>query len=144
MYKKSVAFILALLLCLSFTGCTTSNDQDEKNEISNISSIESDFSQSKISDNTFSSDSYIENKPSQSPSIESEEETVIHTAIQGAIITSQDGSEVYSYKKKCEACGNIDSSSVRTGSTAGSTTRTTFFCKECGNTQDVEIKHTSD
>ena len=61
-------------------------------------------------------------------------------AVQGAVVTSQDGS-VMSYIKKCEACGEGPNGSTQTSAPRkGETFQTTFTCFKCGNNQKLEIR----
>jgi DNA-directed RNA polymerase subunit M/transcription elongation factor TFIIS len=63
------------------------------------------------------------------------------TALQGAVIVSQDGTRI-SYKQKCDKCGNVSSSTTTTSVSSSSSSKTTssFRCSKCGNQQKIEIQ----
>ncbi len=61
-------------------------------------------------------------------------------AIQGAVIISQENDGRFKYNKKCEKCGDIQTStSSATGGHHGSWS-TSFKCHKCGNMQKVVVK----
>lgn len=61
-------------------------------------------------------------------------------ALSGAVIIEQKGSQM-KYKRKCEKCGWVDSSTVSTSAPfKNSTTTTHFFCLKCKNKQKIVIQ----
>ena len=142
MFKKLTALVLTLLLCVAFVGCGESNNQDEEKTQNNVSSVESDSSEVNSNNDTSSSNSTIESQVSQTISSEPEKKIITHTAVQGCVIVSQDGSAMHTYKKKCESCGNVVPGTVTQGKYDGKT-QTSFNCSKCGNKQKIEIIHSS-
>ncbi|MDP4132728.1 MAG: ankyrin repeat domain-containing protein [Bacillota bacterium] len=64
--------------------------------------------------------------------------TYTRWAEQGAVITKNDPkSAVFSYKKKCDACGNVENGSTTTGSSG---VNSSFTCTKCKNKQKIVIK----
>lgn len=63
------------------------------------------------------------------------------SVLQGAIIVKSNGLKI-SYKKKCEKCGNISSSTTSTSVSSNPSAKLTssFRCNKCGNQQRIEIK----
>jgi hypothetical protein len=59
------------------------------------------------------------------------------SAGRGAVIVGQDGVNV-KVRKKCTACGHLDSSWATVPIRAG-TTRLTFYCPKCRKARDVEV-----
>ncbi len=62
-------------------------------------------------------------------------------ALSGAVIIEQKGSQM-KYKRKCEKCGWVNTSTVTTGSPMNKTNTTTsyFSCPKCRNNQKIVIK----
>ena len=60
------------------------------------------------------------------------------TAIEGCIVLGMDGNLVR-YQKKCEKCGYVDSSKLKTG-TVFTTWHGSFNCPKCKNHQKMTIK----
>lgn len=139
MFKKLISLILVLLLCVTISGCGESNHQEEKsesNEQSDVSSVENDSLESDSNDSTASSGSDV---VTSETSNESEEMIITHVAIQGAVITKQDGTKEFEYKRKCEACGYV--SGPVPGDSWVYKSTSYFDCPECDNHQKVEIEH---
>ncbi len=66
-----------------------------------------------------------------------------HVALQGAVIVEQDGTSRFTYCRKCEACGYVESNMKRyTGGSFGKST-SSFYCPKCKNNQSIEIQHFS-
>lgn len=64
-----------------------------------------------------------------------------HVALQGAVIVEQDGTSSFTYCRKCEACGYVESNMKRnTGGSYGKLV-TSFYCPKCKNNQTIEIEH---
>lgn len=142
MLKKLTALVLALLLCMAFVGCGESNNQDEEKTKNNVSSVESDSSKNDSNSNTTSSNLEVESQTTQVVPSVPEKKIITHTAVQGCVIVSQDGSAMHTYKKKCESCGNVVPGTVTQGKYDGKT-QTSFNCSKCGNKQKIEIIHSS-
>ncbi len=70
--------------------------------------------------------------------------TYTHAALEGAVIVKSDSKtgEV-NYKKKCEKCGKVDSSTIITYVKSG-TMNSSFYCSDCKSTQKVRIHCESD
>ena len=60
------------------------------------------------------------------------------TAVEGCIVRGKDGNLVR-YQKKCEKCGYVDSSELKTGAVF-STWHGSFVCPKCKNNQKMTIK----
>lgn len=142
MSKKLIALVLVLLLCIAFAGCGESNNQDEEKTQNNISSVESDSSKEDSNNNITSSSLEVESQTTQVVPSVPEKKIITHTAVQGCVIVSQDGSAMHTYKKKCESCGNVVPGTVTQGKYDGKT-QTSFNCSKCGNKQKIEIIHSS-
>lgn len=144
MFKKIFIIVLALVLCMFVGSCGESDlkEETESNGQNDIYSTESDSLESNSNSNQDTSDVYIENEAPQIDFNKPEEKVITHIAIQGAIITKQDGSSMYKYKKKCEVCGHVDSGTTSQSNSMG-TTKTSFTCFNCKNKQQVEIMHSS-
>ena len=131
MCKRLLALMLTILLCFLVVGC----DESEENNTQKDDVISSTDSSSEEESNIGSDNSETvssQNINNQNIYVEPEiEETVItHVAIQGAVISRQDGSPVYSYKKKCESCGKVMPGSTTTSGTSG-TSHSSFRCTDC-------------
>ncbi len=114
---KIVVLVLALGLC--FVGlCCTTNDKLTSSETSSGTSSYSS-SQTTDSENIFE-------KTKKPPRV----------AIQGCVIIRDDGHTI-TIRRKCEKCGNVETSTETRGS---SSVNTTFTCRKCGNRQKLEIK----
>jgi|BioPla2DNA2_1021312.scaffolds.fasta_scaffold102578_1 hypothetical protein len=70
------------------------------------------------------------------------EKTYNHVAIKGAVVDEQDGTAMFTYKKKCESCGNVEPGHTRLFASGG-TYKGSFMCSKCKNNQPIEIKTTS-
>lgn len=63
-----------------------------------------------------------------------------HVAIQGCIITeSNPNSSSFTYKKKCESCGNVEPGTTSTSASSG-TLNSSFMCFKCKKTQKIQIE----
>ena len=119
MSLKTKLVVLALALGLCFVGlCCTSNDSGSGSETSSGTSSYSS-SQTTDSESTF-------DKTKKPPRV----------AIQGCVITKDDGHTI-TIRRKCEKCGNVENSSETRASIS---MNTTFTCRKCGNRQKLEIK----
>ena len=64
-----------------------------------------------------------------------------HVALQGAVIVKQDGTSRFTYCRKCEACGYVESNmKINTNGSGGKLT-SGFYCPKCKNNQTIEIEH---
>lgn len=144
MFRKLFSIVLALVLCISIASCGESDlkDEPESNLQNNSSSTESESFESNLKNNQDMPEQYTEKETPQINFNKPEEKVITHIAIQGAIITKQDGSSLYTYKKKCEACGHVASGTTSQSNSMG-TTKTSFTCFKCNNKQQVEIMHSS-
>lgn len=130
---KTFICILTVLLAVSLTACESDNGADDK-----TSPVVS------IADSTNSSEAPIYEEEAK-PDIESTEPepepTYYHAAICGAVVTEQDGSPRFTYVKKCENCGTVQSGSSTTNATGG-VLHSSFMCSNCRETQRFEIETT--
>ena len=130
---KTYICILTVLLAVSLTACESDNGADDK-----TSPVVS------IADSTNSSEAPIYEEEAK-PDIESTEPepepTYYHAAICGAVVTEQDGSPRFTYVKKCENCGTVQSGSSTTNATGG-VLHSSFMCSNCRETQRFEIETT--
>lgn len=130
---KTFICILTVLLAVSLTACESDNGADDK-----TSPVVS------IADSTNSSETPIYEEEAK-PDIESTEPepepTYYHAAICGAVVTEQDGSPRFTYVKKCENCGTVQSGSSTTNATGG-VLHSSFMCSNCRETQRFEIETT--
>ncbi|MBQ7256594.1 MAG: hypothetical protein IJS60_02755 [Abditibacteriota bacterium] len=106
---KIVVLVLALGLCFVGLCCTTNDNETSSYSSSQTTDSESIFERTK--------------KPPR-------------VAIQGCVITKDDG-HLITIRRKCEKCGNVENSSETRASIS---MNTTFTCRKCGNRQKLEIK----
>lgn len=66
-----------------------------------------------------------------------------HVALQGAVIVKQDGTSRFTYCRKCEACGYVESNMTRNTNGSGGKLKSSFYCPKCKNNQSIEIEHFS-
>lgn len=66
-----------------------------------------------------------------------------HVALQGAVIVKQDGTGNYTYYRKCEVCGYIESNVQRSGYAISGKSSSSFYCQKCRSTQKIEFEHYS-
>ena len=93
-------------------------------------------------------DQFLYNKASQASNAdqnqqESTQKTAVysytHSALEGAVIIKSDTSTgAVKYKKKCEKCGKVDSTTVSTYINSG-TMNSSFYCSNCKSVQNVRI-----
>lgn len=125
--------VLAVVLIVSLTACENNPSRD--NETSFTVSTASDTDDSKFS-------AYPEETQASSAKTEFEQKsTYYHAAICGVVVTEQDGSPRFTYVKKCENCGKIQSGSNTTNATGG-VLHGSFLCSGCRETQQFEIETT--
>lgn len=130
---KAFICILIVVLAVSLTACESDNGADDK-----TSSTESTEG---ITDSSTSSVYAEETKPDIESSEPEQEPTYYHAALCGAVVTEQDGSPRFTYVKKCESCGTVQSGSSTTNATGG-VLLGSFLCFECKETQQFEIETT--
>ena len=130
---KTFICILTAVLAVSLTACESDHDADDTT--SPTVSTE---------DITDSSTSFVYDEKTK-PDIEStepeQEPTYYHAAICGAVVTEQDGTPRFTYVKKCESCGTVQSGSNTTNATGG-VLHGGFLCFGCKETQQFEIETT--
>lgn len=120
-HLKTKLVVLALSLGLCFVGlCCTTNDSGSES---------SNYSNSQVGSNNSS-------QTTDSESIFEKTKKPPRVAIQGCVITKDDG-HLITIRRKCEKCGNVDNSSE---TRASMSVNTTFTCRKCGNRQKLEIK----
>lgn len=147
MKKLLITLISVLPLAFSFCGCESSEYSTESISSSNSDKISVTSSIEKNSDKTSVTSSVEKNNDSQNDtysSLTSEEQVspekvYIHTAISGAVITEQDGGKSFSYKCKCDICGNTDSI-TKNCTASGGTLKSSYYCSNCNEMQVVEIE----
>ena len=120
-HLKTKLVVLALSLGLCFVGlcCTTNDSGSESSSYSNSQTGSTNSSQTTDSESTFE-------RTKKPPRM----------AIQGCVITKDDG-HLITIRRKSEKCGNVDNSSE---TRASMSVNTTFTCRKCGNRQKLEIK----
>lgn len=130
---KTFICILMVVLAVSLTACENDNGADDTT--SPTVSTE---------DITDSSTSFVYDEKTK-PDIESTEPelepTYYHAALCGAVVIEQDGSPRFTYVKKCENCGTVQSGSNTTNATGG-VLHGSFLCFGCKETQQFEIETT--
>lgn len=60
-------------------------------------------------------------------------------ALSGCVIVGQDG-KIVKYKKKCNFCGWLDSTTSAWGATPGCKLNSAFYCFKCKKKSDVIIQ----
>lgn len=125
--------ILTAVLAVSLTACENDNGADNKTS--------STVSTGSITDSSRSSVYEGETKPDIESTEPEQEPTYYHAALRGAVVTEQDGSPRFTYVKKCESCGTVQSGSNTTNATGG-VLHGGFLCFGCKETQQFEIETT--
>lgn len=130
---KTFICILMVVLAVSLTACENDNGADD-------TTLPAASSAGLMSSST--SSVYEEETKPDIESTEPElEPTYYHVAICGAVVTEQDGSPQFTYVKKCENCGTVQSGSSTTNATGG-VLHSSFMCSNCRETQRFEIETT--
>lgn len=130
---KTFICILTAVLAVSLTACESDNGADDKTSSTASTEGITDSSTSSVYEEETMPD--IENTESE------QEPTYYHVALCGAVVTEQDGSPRFTYVKKCENCGTVQSGSSTTNATGG-VLHGSFLCFECRETQQFEIETT--
>ena len=128
---KILCVVMVICVGVSFTACGKTTDKPQTTE-----NVTSSLTQ------TTESESLVETTKATEDYYEQEEMTeahYYHSAIEGAVITQQDGSELLSFSEKCENCGWVQSGSHMISHSFGTYT-SSFHCPDCGNNQHVEIE----
>lgn len=131
--KQVIICGLAAALSVSLAAC--GNDSDRDNSTLSTISTSSNTDASKIP--AVSEETQIS---SQDTEFE-QESTYYHAAICGAVVTEQDGSPFFTYVKKCENCGKVQSGNSKANATGG-VLHGSFPCSECREIQKFEIETT--
>lgn len=130
---KTFICILMVVLAVSLTACENDNGADDTTLPAASTAGVVSSSASSVYEAEAKSD--IEStEPEQEP-------TYYHAALCGAVVTEQDGSPRFTYVKKCENCGTVQSGSSTTNATGG-VLHGSFLCFECKETQRFEIETT--
>lgn len=130
---KTFICILMVVLAVSLTACENDNGADDTTSPA--------ASTADVVSSSASSVYEAETKP-ESENTEPEQEPIYyHAAICGAVVTKQDGSPRFTYVKKCENCGTVQSGSSTTNATGG-VLHSSFMCSNCRETQRFEIETT--
>lgn len=130
---KTFICILMVVLAVSLTACENDNGADDKTSPA--------VSTTDVTDSSASSVYEEETKPNSENTEPEQEPTYYHAAICGAVVTKQDGSPRFTYVKKCENCGTVQSGSSTTNATGG-VLHSSFMCSNCRETQRFEIETT--
>ena len=130
---KTFICILTVVLAVSLTACENDNDADDTTSPVTDTADVTDSSTSSIYEQ--------ETKPDSENTEPEQEPTYYHTALCGAVVTEQDGSPRFTYVKKCESCGTVQSGSNTTNATGG-VLHGSFLCFGCKETQQFEIETT--
>ena len=130
---KTFICILTVVLAVSLTACENDNDADDTTSPVTDTTDVTDSSTSSIYEQ--------ETKPEIENTEPEQEPTYYHVAICGAVVTEQDGSPRFTYVKKCENCGTVQSGSNTTNATRG-VLHGSFLCFGCKETQQFEIETT--
>ena len=130
---KTLICILMVVLAVSLTACENDNGADDTTLSAASTAGVVSSSASSVYEAEAKSD--IEStEPEQEP-------TYYHAALCGAVVTEQDGSPRFTYVKKCENCGTVQSGSNTTNATGG-VLHGSFLCFGCKETQQFEIETT--
>ena len=130
---KTLICILMVVLAVSLTACENDNGADD-------TTLSAASTAGVVSSSA--SSVYEAEAKSDIESTEPEPEpTYYHAALCGAVVTEQDGSPRFTYVKKCENCGTVQSGSNTTNATGG-VLHGSFLCFECKETQQFEIETT--
>lgn len=133
---KTFICILTVVLAVSLTACESDNGADDTTSPAVSTADSTDSSESPVYDE--------ETKPgieSAESEPEEPEPTYYHAAICGAVVTEQDGSTRFTYVKKCENCGMVQSGKYTTNAAVG-VLHGSFLCFGCKETQQFEIETT--
>lgn len=130
---KTLICILAVVLAVSLTACKNDNCADDTTSPA--------VGTEDITDSSTSSVCEKETKPDIENAEPEQEPTYYHAALCGAVVTEQDGSPRFTYVKKCENCGTVQSGSSTTNATGG-VLHSSFMCSNCRETQRFEIETT--
>ena len=130
---KTFICILVVVLAVSLTACKNDNGADDKTSPA--------ASTAGIASSSAPSANEQETLPSSEGTEPEQESSYYHAAICGAVVTEQDGSPRFTYVKKCESCGTVQSGSSTTNATGG-VLHGSFQRTECGETQQFEIETT--
>lgn len=130
---KTLICILMVVLAVSLTACENDNGADD--------TTLSAASTAGVVSSSASSVYEAEAKPDIESTEPEQEPTYYHAALCGAVVTEQDGSPRFTYVKKCESCGTVQSGSNTTNATGG-VLHGSFLCFECKETQQFEIETT--
>ena len=135
----SIIAVFAFLCCLY--GCTESDsNEDNVNPYNNSEVYYPTFPPEQLTAEapTSQTEYYYEQPYSETQT------HITHVAVQGAVIVRQDGTASFTYCKKCEACGYIESNTrINSGGTGPSKLTSSFYCPKCHNRQDIVIEHYS-
>ena len=142
--KKILIIALALIILSGFCACSSGGNGGYVDYYEGDAEAEAAAEyyatfEYKDSYETETQTSYYGTTEYQSPS----RPYITHVAIEGAVIVSQDGTANFSYYRKCEACGYVESNVKN--NTSGSYGKLTsgFYCPKCKNHQDIIIEHNS-
>lgn len=125
--KKICLLLLCVCMLFSFCACdNTSNDMTHETDKTSITERESTTTVTTTT--VFVTTTTVARR-------------IVHVALQGAVITYQDGSGMYKYVHKCDSCGDVEDNLTITSSGSSGTSNSSFACKECGQRQKVVIKH---
>ena len=130
---KTFICILTVALAVSLTACENDNSADDTTLPA--------ASTAGVVSSSASSVYETETKPDIESTEPEPEPTYYHAAICGAVVTEQDGSPRFTYVKKCESCGTVQSGSNTTNATGG-VLHGSFLCFGCKETQQFEIETT--
>lgn len=134
--KKTVQTFICILLAVltvSLTACR--NDKDTGGQIPPVTSTAYNRDNPESSVDEEKTHQGIESdEPEQEP-------IYYHAAICGAVVTEQDGSTTFSYVKKCENCGKVQSGSC-IANVVGGVLHGSFLCSGCKELQQFEIETT--
>ena len=130
---KTFICILMVVLAVSLTACESDNSADDKNSSTASTAESTDSSESPVYEE--------ETKPDIESTEPEQKATYYHAALCGAVVTEQDGSPRFTYVKKCENCGTVQSGSSTTNATGG-VLHSSFMCSNCRETQRFEIETT--
>lgn len=135
MFKKAIVLLLTLMMCVAFSGCEAGNEKDFQDQSTTSSDISSTTT---TTEDDF--DNVMTTQNSQMVTTTQVQKVTTHVALQGAVIVEQDGTGMFRYKKKCEACGYIPSGTISATHYDGKNS-SSFTCSKCGNQQKIEIEH---
>ena len=134
--KKAIKIficVLTVVLAVSLTACERDNDANDKTSTAANAGNSTNSPEAPVYEE--------ETKPNSENTEPEQEPTYYHAAICGAVVTEQDGSPRFTYVKKCENCGMLQSGSNTTNA-AGGVLHGSFLCSGCRETQQFEIATT--